>query len=187
MRRATVEAPVGEGRWAMLGEQRITLLGDVPQDGSVLDARFSLPAARGARRPLTCAALRRGVVVVSTMPNIGRHACMAQIVELELHLDEQLPGARLVHISSDEAKYWREVDEFHIQAQSPGYTLHGATPASRAQFAAAFGVGVEGHHRIAHGLFALNEGVFVRSEIPLNQMGVPAVLCFLRETRRARG
>ncbi len=42
--------------------------------------------------------------------------------------------------------------------------------ASREAFVGAFGIGVEDHYRIAHGLFALQDGVFLAAEVPADQM-----------------
>jgi hypothetical protein len=166
-------------RWARLGDQRIYLLGRMPKPGDRLRGRFSIPAARHARMPLTDEALATGLVIVSTLPNIEKHACMAQIVELEERGREVFPGGRLVHVSADQADHWREVDQFHPDMRAEGYSLCCADPASRAAFVESFGVGVEGHHRIAHGLFALRHGVFLAAEIPGDQMRTPEVREFI--------
>jgi hypothetical protein len=166
-------------RTVQLGSDRIHLLGQVPRRGERLTAEFVIPAARLADKPLTAVDLRRGSVVVSTLPNIQKHACLAQIVELEERGHEQLPEWRIVHVSADHEEHWREVDRFHPNVQSSGYSLCCADPASREAFVLAFGVGVEDHHRIAHGLFALQDGVFLEVEIPHDQMRSAAVRGFL--------
>ena len=48
--------------------------------------------------------------------------------------------------------------------------LYGADPISREAFVQAFGVGVAYHRRIAHGLFGLQEGVFLAVGIPDDQL-----------------
>lgn len=166
-------------RQAQLGDKAICLQGRVPSRGERLTAEFVIPAARLADKPLTAVDLRRGSVVVSTLPNIQKHACLAQIVELEERGHEQLPEWRIVHVSADHEEHWREVDRFHPNVQASGYSLCCADPASREAFVSAFGVGVEDHHRIAHGLFALQDGVFLEVEIPHDQMRSAAVRGFL--------
>lgn len=166
-------------RTAQLGSDRIHLLGQVPRCGERLTAEFVIPAARLADKPLTAVDLRRGLVVVSTLPNIQKHACLAQIVELEERGHEQLPDLKIIHVSADHEEHWQEVDRFHPTIRAAGYSLCCADPASREAFVSAFGVGVEDHHRIAHGLFALRDGVFLEVEIPHDQMRSAAVRGFL--------
>lgn len=167
-------------RTAQLGTDRIELLGNVPRRGERLTTEFVIPAARLAAKPLTAAELRQGLVVVSTLPNIQKHACLAQIVELEERRDERLPNVRIVHVSADHAEHWEEVDRLHPNVQSAGYSLCCADQSSREAFVLAFGVGVENHHRIAHGLFALRDGVFLHVEIPHDQMRPAEVRGFLQ-------
>ncbi len=166
-------------RTAQLGSDQLHLLGQVPRRGDRLTAEFTIPAARLANTPLTADELRRGLVLVSTLPNIQKHACMAQIVALEEHGSEKLSEWTIVHVSADHEDHWREVDRFHPNVRAAGYSLCCADPASREAFVMAFGVGVEDHHRIAHGLFALGDGVFLEVEIPPDQMRPAEVDGFL--------
>ncbi|MBX3304076.1 MAG: hypothetical protein KF693_17830, partial [Nitrospira sp.] len=122
---------------------------------------------------------RRGLVVVSTLPNIQKHACLAQIVDLEERSCERLPEWRIVHVSTDHEEHWREVDRFYPNLRSAGYSLCCADPGSREAFVLAFGIGVEDHHRIAHGLFVLRDGMFLEVEIPHDQMRPVEVSGFL--------
>ncbi|MDZ4853532.1 MAG: hypothetical protein SGJ26_01490 [Nitrospirota bacterium] len=168
-------------RQVKLGAETIWLSGGLPQTGEILNASFSIPAARLAQAPLTASDLRTGLVILSTLPNIQKHACMAQIVHLEERSREQLPDLRIVHVSADHEEHWREVDRFHPDIQAAGYSLCCANPISRAAFVQAFGVGVEGHHRIAHGLFALKEGRFLAIEVPDDQMRTPDIDRFLAQ------
>lgn len=166
-------------RQAQLGDSTIQLWGRLPVKGDRLTADFVVPAARLADKPLAAEDLRRGLVVVSTLPNIQKHACLAQIVELEERGHERLPDLRIVHVSADHEEHWREVDRFHPNIQSAGYSLCCAESASREAFVQTFGVGVEDHHRIAHGLFALRDGIFLAIEIPRDQMRPAEVREFL--------
>lgn len=174
-------------RSAGLGAHLIYLQGGAPSRGERLTVEFIIPAARLAAKPLTAAELRRGLVVVSTLPNIQKHACLAQIVELEEHGRDHVPSLRIVHVSADHAEHWEEVDRFHPNIQSAGYSLCCADRVSREAFVLAFGVGVEGYHRIAHGLFALRDGVFLEVEIPHDQMRPAEVKGFLQRLSSARG
>jgi hypothetical protein len=167
-------------RHADLGGRSIVLLGHLPQPGRALVDVFTLPPARRATAPLTESDLVHGTVVVSTLPNIQRHACIAQIVELEEECAHRHPAVRIVHVSQDEAIHWREVDRFHRGVTASSYTLSGSSESSRVSFTWAFGVGVLGEQRIAHGLFALRDGVFVAAEVPFDQMQAPDVRWFLR-------
>ncbi len=171
-------------RQAQLGIQTIHLMGIVPVPGAPLQGKFVIPAARRADRPLTAEDLCRGVILVSTLPNIHKHACLSQIVDLEERgraLSEQL---RSVHVSADHESHWQEVDQFHPDIQAAGYSLCSADDASREAFVTAFGVGVEGHHRIAHGLFLLRAGVFLKNEVPTDQMRSVEVTQFLHDSAR---
>lgn len=166
-------------RTVQLGDERIRLVGLVPRHGDRLTAEFEIPAARLAANPLTAVDLRQGLVVVSTLPNIEKHACLAQIVELEERSHERLPGLRIVHVSADHEEHWREVDRFHPDIRSAGYSLCCAEAESREAFVQAFGIGVEDHHRIAHGLFALQDGIFLAAEVPEDQMRPADVTSFI--------
>lgn len=167
-------------RTAQLGRDLLHLQGQVPRRGDRLTAEFTIPAARLADIPLTAEELRRGLVVVSTLPNIQKHACLAQIVDLEERGHQELPDLKILHVSADHQEHWQEVDRFHPNVRAAGYSLCCADPASREAFVLAFGVGVEGHHRIAHGLFALRDGVFLEVEIPHDQMRPVGVEWFLQ-------
>jgi len=170
----------GGGGVVRLGDEFLLLAHDAPRPGDELAGDFVVPAARIAREPLTPAVLARGLVVVSTLPNIQKHACVAQIVEVEELAPHELPSPRIFHVSADDAHHWGEVDRFHASVASPGYSLCCASPASRAAFGRAFGVAVEGHRRIAHGLFALHDGVFLAAEVPFDQLQPPDVPAFVR-------
>jgi peroxiredoxin len=176
-----------ETRWARLGADTIQLEVAMPQIGERLNASFSIPAARHAESPLTAAELSQGLVIVSTLPNIQKHACIAQIVDLEAQAKERVPSARLAHISADHADHWLEVDRFHPDVETPGYSLCCADPVDRHAFAQAFGVSVLDHQRVAHGLFALREGIFVAVAIPEDQMRTPVVADFLGQLCRRLG
>jgi hypothetical protein len=166
-------------RTVRLGERVLRLPGRAPAIGSRLDATFRIPPARRTDTPLTRESLVRGLVVLSTLPNIEKHACVAQIVDLEEHGRCLVHQPRIVHVSSDAAVHWAEVDQFHPGVLSESYSLAGCDDDSRKSFTGAFGVAVEGERRITHGLFALLDGVFLAVDIPVDQMRAPWVAAFL--------
>lgn len=172
------------GRWVSLGGAALLLPGRAPEPGMSLAGDFVLPPARNARAPLTATRLCCGRVVVSTLPNIGRHACVAQVLDLEEHLAATYAGVTLVHVSADAASYWREVDLYHAALAAEAYTLDGADDDSVAAFTSAFGVAASGHRRIAHGLFGLVDGRFTAVDIPAEQMGTPDVHAFVARFTR---
>jgi hypothetical protein len=182
--RGRAKSSVGRGRNARLGESMIVLSGDRPRVGESLVGEFLVPPARLTREPLRVKGLAEGVVIVSTLPNIRAHACHAQILALEEKLPHYLPTARLCHVSSDGLDAWCEVDAFHPDLRACGYTLDGADASVQAEFRAAFGIGVENHERIAHGLFLIIDGVFRLVHIPRQQLGTPNVSAFLRRAAR---
>jgi hypothetical protein len=176
----------GEGcrtvsRIALLGGQRIELRGELPRPGSRLEASFSIPHARNATRPLGADDLRRGLVVLTTLPNIQKHACIVQITHVAELVPKRLPAAATFHVGSDDRRHWAEVDRFHPDVKEPGYSLAQATLEDREAFKRAFGVGVIGSQRIAHGLFALEDGLFLAAMVPEDQLKAPAVERFVDE------
>lgn len=170
-----------------LGDELLTRLHEAPRPGDVLFGHFAVPPARHAAAPLTHEDLASGLVVLSTLPNIRKHACLAQIVDVDELAPRALPGARIAHVAADAAEHWAEVDRFHRAVVAPGYTLHGADAVSRDSFGRAFGVAVAGHGRIAHGLFALRDGLFLAADVPFEQMAPPDVRAFLARVRRLLG
>jgi len=166
-------------RTAKLGDTMIELEGSAPVLGSPLRGEFAIAPARHAGTPLLASDLRAGCVVLSTLPNIEKHACIFQILDLEEAIVKMEPRPRLVHVSADEAHHWHEVDHIHPHLKAPGYTLASTSSEDRAAFTAAFGVGVRGTWRIAHGLFGLRDGTFEEAEIPYDQMESPNVVEFL--------
>lgn len=166
-------------REAELQGQRLILPGAAPAVGDRLSADFEIAAARFAGPPLSAGRVREGLALLSTLPNIHRHACLTQIVQLEELGHRRFPQALVAHVSADEPEHWCEVDHFHPNLRAPGFSLHRTDPLSVAAFVHAFGVAVLGHRRIAHGLFALRDGVFVAVEIPYNQMHPMDVTQFL--------
>lgn len=175
------EAEATEPRRAHVGKQVVELYGRVLAAGDIIDGDFTITAARGSCEPLTGDRLRRGLVVMTTLPNIHKHACAAQIVQTELLARSLLPRADVMHVASDAPAYWQEVDHFHGDVQADGYSL--ALSADADAFRAMFGVGVRGSHRIARGLFSIWHGTVLAADVPEDQGRSPNVRRFIERTR----
>ncbi len=103
-------------------------MGRCPQPGERISAQFSLPPARRADRALTLADLTRGLVFVSTLPNIAKQACTAQVVALDHALRTGFADARAVHVPVDGAERWAEVDAYHPDVDTPAYPSRARAP-----------------------------------------------------------
>ncbi|NOU27517.1 MAG: hypothetical protein HOO96_06370 [Polyangiaceae bacterium] len=167
-------------RMARIGNERVELYGSPPSPGDRVTAHFEVAPARNSSTPLTPAHLRSGLVLMTTLPNIHKHACTAQIIGLEALARDELPHARLLHVSSDAVEHWAEVDELHGSVTAEGYSLDGAVGGD--SFRDQFGVGVRGSRRIARGLFALLDGVVLAADVPENQGRTPSIRRFIERT-----
>ena len=172
-------------RKVLLNDEVIYLKGKRPAKGTRIAADFKLLPARCADKPLSAQDISKGCVIISTLPNIQKHACMRQILDLEHSVKRNFKGACLVHVSSDEIEHWKEVDELHPNLKAKAYTLNGAEKVDIRSFSEAFGVSVEGHHRIAHGIFGLKDGKVLTSMIPRQQMVNSNVSAFVGRFKKA--
>ncbi|MCC5814070.1 MAG: hypothetical protein JJT78_04885 [Leptospira sp.] len=168
-------------RKVYLGDHEISLVGEKPKLGRRVSTCFHANPARKARAKLTLEKISKGLVIISTLPNIRSFACSQQVFDLEMEVKEHLPEAKIFHVASDPKSGWEEVDKLHPFLKSPGFTLDGVDSESVESFKQAFGVGVKGHKRIAHGLFALQDGEFIVSYIPRQQYGIPNIKRFIRK------
>jgi len=172
-------------RVVQLNETSLRLLGRLPQPGERLATRpFSVPPARNATSPLTRASMDDGLVLMATLPNLGRYVRAAHLLDFEKRLTGRLGEFRTVHVSTDEASIWAEFNHFHPGLAAEGYSLFDADEETVSGFGLSFGVALEGHGRIAHGLFALLNGVFVAAEVPFDQLDVTGVEPFLDRVER---
>ena len=167
-------------RPACLAGRPILLLGHLPHPGRALVDVFRLPAVDRAEAWLTDDDLRLGTVVVSTSPSLGPDA-MRQLESLEKACRRDLRFARVVHVSYDMDVSAATGETVHGEM----YALDGASESSRVSFTWAFGVGVLGEKQIAHGLFALREGIFVAAETPFDQRPLHDVSGFIRALHAA--
>jgi len=173
-------------RTVRVGVESFELEGEPPTLGGLLNYSFILPDARGPNHILTPsiteADLKKGLVIISTLPNIQKQHCLQQIKELESLTYKLLPrSTKIFHVSADDRSDWKKAEEHLASVRFHAYTLADAAEESVVSFKAAFGVGVKGTHRIAHGLFALLNGKFINLQVPDDQLGVPNVPLFLKE------
>jgi peroxiredoxin len=177
--------PILNRRKVFLGDHPIYLTGSKPKKGTQIHSNFYAIPARKAKTELKKRDLSRGLVIVSTLPNIHSFACSQQVLDLELETKKLYPKARIFHIACDPKSGWEEVEKLHPFLESPGYTIHGVGKKEADSFKNSFGVGVEGNRRIAHGLFALQNGKFMVSYIPRQQYGIPNIKKFLKQVQAA--
>ena len=172
-------------RKVLLDDKVIHVRGSRPRINTSISFRFDIPAARNAQQSLRETELLQGNFVISTLPNIQKSACMRQVLDLEHSIKKNLQQTKLVHISSDAAIHWKEVDELHPKLKARAYTLNGLDAKTKQEFADMFGVGVVESERIAHGIFGLKDGKIITAMIPRQQMGNPNVSVFVRRYKAA--
>lgn len=167
-------------RTVKLGSEVCYLEGKEPSVGSILDCTFLIPEVTGTSA-IADINLKKDLIIISTLPNVAKDHCIQQIVELETLAKKLLPGSvKIYHVSSDSRLDWKTAQSkipFSIKA----YTLYDAVQISRFEFKEAFGVGVVGSERLAHGLFALFRGQFIAVQIPNEQLGVPNIPLFINQ------
>lgn len=167
-------------RTVKVGTETYALEGNPPNIGDKLNSAFLLAEALGDGF-IADVNLKKGLVIVSTLPNIQKEHCVQQIIELETFTYKLLPAStKIIHVSSDTRLDWKSAEKHLANLPVKAYTLYDTAPESVAAFKATFGVGVVGTSRIAHGLFGLMHGQFVNIQIPDDQLGVPNVPLFLK-------
>ncbi len=163
-----------------LGDIKIELIGKRPQTGFSLQKTFSIPAAYNAKRALKNDSLKKGWVIISTLPNIRSNECSMQILNLENEIKKLNEKIRIFHIACDSPDHWEGVKELHPSLKAKGFCLNLAAKKDVMNFKESFGVGVKGSERIAHGLFAFRDGKLIGSLIPKQQYGIPNIKGFLK-------
>ncbi len=164
-----------------VGDKTYLLEGNLPFIGQTITKEFTLQEALG-KKPLSFKDLSKGLVIVSTLPNIKKEHCIQQVNELETLARLLLPSStQIVHVSSDPPAAWKNAKTFLPDVELRAYTLFDTDPESVSMFREEFGVGVQDSDRVAHGLFALFHGQFMKLQVPDDQLGVPNIPLFLRE------
>lgn len=167
----------------MLGDHPIFLEGRRPKPGLRLPNRFYANPARNAKKKLSIKEIQKGLVILSTLPNVRSNACSQQVLDLELALKGWEPKPKLFHISVDPATDWVEIDELHPFLDSQGFTLSSVPKEISEEFSRKLGIKVKGNRRLAHGLFAFLDGELILSYIPRQQYGIPNIKGFLKKLK----
>lgn len=162
-----------------LGDKPIQVYGSKLKSGDKIESRFHLPAAYNTKQALKEKDIAKGLVILSTLPNIRSNECSTQVLDLEKEVKARNLKAKIYHVACDCPKHWEEVRHLHPFLKAKGYTLKLANERDTESFKQALGVGVRGSKRIVHGLFAFQDGKLLASYIPRQQYGSPNVKKFL--------
>jgi len=167
-------------RTALLNKKKITLLGERPSSLTKIKP-FIIHPALNTKNRRTSSQLKKGNVIISTLPNIKSNACINQIYDISNIINKRKLPIKVFNVSSDSPNNWVTVDKLHHDLHAKGYTIYNASEESINNFKETFGIGVLESQRIAHGLFGLKNGKIIHSMIPRQQMGNPDARKFLRE------
>lgn len=167
----------------LLGDSPIELVGKRPSAGSKLPSIPKLKGVYNTKKNFQSIAEEKGILFISTLPNVKSHACSAQVFELETLLKEKGIDARICHISADGKSSWSEVKKLHPGLKCFGFTTLGIDKETSFAFKESLGIGVAGSHRLAHGIFAFKDGKLIGSLIPRQQYGSPNIRKFLSQLR----
>jgi peroxiredoxin len=162
-----------------LGNKPIQVYGNQLKRGDSILGNFQLPGAYNTKTPLRKKTISRGLVILSTLPNIKSNECSTQILDLEQEVQARALKLKIYHIACDCPEHWEEVKHLHPFLKAKGYSLELANKADAEEFKQVLGVGVRGSKRIVHGLFAFLNGKLISTYIPRQQYGVPNVKKFL--------
>jgi peroxiredoxin len=162
-----------------LGDKPIELYGTRIKKGDSIAGNFRLPAAYNTKAPFHTKLVRKGLVILSTLPNIKSNACTTQVLDLEKEINLRKLDAKIYHVACDCPEHWEEVRVLHPFLKAKGFTLQLASEDDSEEFKQSLGVGVLGSKRIVHGLFAFLDGKLISSYIPRQQYGVPNIKRFL--------
>jgi hypothetical protein len=143
----------------------LELLARAPRPGDVLAAEFRLPSAAPAAMSLCSLDLKRGCVVLATLPSVLQPECIQEAAALVDHLRPFESWTTTAFVSGDPPRLWKEATLSQSHLLALAYSLHDAPRASREAFERAFGVTVAGRRAPAHGLFVLKDGRFLFSEV----------------------
>ncbi len=163
-----------------LGDKPIETYGKKPKPGDELPGKFVIPPAYNTKKVLKKDDITKGLVILSTLPNIRSNECSTQVLDLERCVTEQKLNAKIFHVACDCPEHWEEVRHLHPFLKAKGYTLELADQTHTESFKQALGVGVRGSKRIVHGLFAFLDGKLLSAYIPRQQYGSPNVKRFLK-------
>ncbi|TGL48907.1 hypothetical protein EHQ59_15695 [Leptospira kemamanensis] len=167
-----------------LGEIPIELYGKKPKFGEPFRGKFQFTPALNTRSRFPNLQNTKGLVFVSTLPNVKSFACSTQVLELEEEIKARKLQAKIIHLASCGQNSWMEIKKLHSHLKAKGYSLGKRNSMEVQTMKQILGVGVINSNRLAHGLFVLLDGKFIASYIPKQQYGVPNIKRFLNKIER---
>lgn len=167
-----------------LGDMPVELTGKRPKLGDRILGKFRFKPALNTNTKFPNLEQIKGLVLVSTLPNVKSFACSTQVLDLEEEIKKRKLPAKIFHFASCGKESWFEIKKLHPNLKAKGYSLQNCNVEDVLEFKNCLGVGVSHSHRLAHGLFALYNGRIIASYIPKQQYGVPNIKRFLNRIER---
>ena len=168
-----------------LGDLPVELIGKRPKTGEPIDGKFGFRPVLNTKANFPCLGNAKGIVFLSTLPNVRSFACSTQVLDLEEEVIIRKIPAKIFHLASCGKESWSEIKKLHPQLKAHGYSLQNCNTNDVNRFKHKLGVGVSNSNRLAHGLFVLKNGKFIASYIPKQQYGVPNIKRFLNRLERS--
>ncbi|TGL09271.1 hypothetical protein [Leptospira levettii] len=167
-----------------LGDLPVELIGKRPRLGKPIEGKYRFTPVLNAKNKFPNLQKSKGIIFLSTLPNVKSFACSAQVLDLEVEITKRKIPAKIFHLASCGKDSWSEIKKLHPQLKARGYSLQNCSQNEVNTFKQILGVGVKNSHRLAHGLFALKNGKIIASYIPKQQYGVPNIKHFLNRLER---
>lgn len=167
-----------------LGDLPVELTGRRPKLGDPIEGKFGFKPALNTKSKFPDLKNIKGLVFLSTLPNVKSFACSTQVLDLEEEISKRNIRAKIFHLASCGINSWTEIKKLHPQLKANGYSLQNCDNDEVTTFKQKLGVGVTNSHRLAHGLFVLKNGKFIASYIPKQQYGVPNIKRFLNRLEK---
>lgn len=167
-----------------LGDMPVELTGKRPKLGDRIPGKFDFKPALNTSNKFPNLNQVKGLVFVSTLPNVKSFACSTQVLDLEEEIKKRKLPAKIFHFASCGKDSWFEIKKLHPNIKAKGYSLQNCNTEEVSEFKNSLGVGVSHSHRLAHGLFAFYDGRIIASYIPKQQYGVPNIKRFLNRIER---
>ncbi|TGK87123.1 hypothetical protein EHQ24_05900 [Leptospira noumeaensis] len=164
-----------------LGDEPVELTGKRPKNGFKWKEDFQFAPVLNTNSKFPNLRIRKGIFLISTLPNVKSFACSTQVLELEEEIIKRKISAKIIHLASDGITSWEEIKKLHPHLKAHGYSLKNCNEKEINTLKTMLGIGVIGSHRLAHGLFAIQDGILISSLIPKQQYGVPDIKKFLNQ------
>ncbi|TGL47708.1 hypothetical protein EHQ55_11305 [Leptospira meyeri] len=169
-----------------LGDMPVELTGKRPKIGLKWCYTFQFKPVLNTNSKFPNLKRRKGFFLISTLPNVKSYACSTQVLDLEEEIKKRNISAKIIHIASDGETSWDDIKKLHPHLKAYGYTLKSCKEDDVIKLKNMLGIGVIGSHRLAHGLFAIQDGILISSMIPKQQYGVPNIKKFLTQLKNLK-